>query len=110
MGTSENRRSFPRYEVWIPGKLLWGNGAYARDCIIRDLSEGGACVDTTVFVNVPDRVDLFEGKTGTIFECAVRWQRDDLVGLQFVDICSRTRRRTLLLRHALTVKGGGSSV
>jgi hypothetical protein len=102
-------RALPRFKVSIPGKLLWDNGTLARDCIIKDLSDGGACIDTTVFVKIPDSVDLFEGKTGTIFECSVRWQREELVGLQFLDICSRTRRRTLLLRHALAVQEGGDA-
>jgi len=61
------RRATPRFEVRIPGKLMWHNGASSKVCTIIDLSEGGARVDTTVFTSVPDALNLFEGKTGNIF-------------------------------------------
>jgi hypothetical protein len=60
-----NRRADPRFEVRIPGKLMWANGAASKDCTIRDLSEGGARVDTIVYTEVPATVDLFEARTAT---------------------------------------------
>lgn len=99
----DTRRTDPRFEVRIPGKLMWANGASSKDCTIKDLSEGGAKLDTTVFTSVPDKVNLFEGKTGNIFECAVRWQQGAMIGLQFIDMCSRAKRRALIERHALRV-------
>ena len=98
-----NRRADPRFEVRIPGKLMWSNGAYSRDCTIKDLSEGGARIDTIVFADVPKTVDLFEGKSGNIFECMVRWQQGPMMGLQFLDVCSRSKRRALIEQHALRV-------
>jgi hypothetical protein len=97
------RRAFDRFEVRIPGKLMWANGSQSKACTIKDLSEDGACADTMAFISVPDRLDLFEGKTGNIFECAVRWQRNELIGLQFLDLCSRAKRRALIEQHALRV-------
>ena len=98
-----NRRADPRFEVRIPGKLMWANGAASKDCTIRDLSEGGARVDTIVYTEVPATVDLFEARTGNIFECAVRWHQGGMIGLQFVDVCGRLKRRMLIERHALRV-------
>ena len=106
----DNRRTHPRFEVRIPGKLMWSNGACGRDCTIKDLSEGGACVATMAFIDIPDVVDLFEGKTGNIFECAVRWQRNGLIGLQFIDMCSRAKRRALIQQHALCVQESATKV
>jgi PilZ domain len=102
-GCMQSRRAFSRFEVRIPGKLMWGNGAFAKDCVIQDLSEDGSRVDTMVFTEVPKKVELFESKTGDIFECVVRWQRNELIGLQFVDVCSRSKRRALIEQHALRV-------
>jgi hypothetical protein len=96
----ETRRAFARFEVRIRGKLMWADGAF-HDCLIYDLSEDGARVDTTVLTDVPDRVDLFEGKTGNIFECCVRWRKVGQIGLQFVDVCNRSKRRSLIERHRL---------
>ena len=97
----DGRRAFPRFEVRIPGKLMWANGACSKICSITDLSEGGARVDTAVFTSIPDKVDLFEGKGGNIFECIVRWQQGALIGLQFVDVCGRAKRLALIEQHAL---------
>ncbi len=99
----DNRRAFARIGVRIPGKLFWANGASSKVCTIADLSEGGARVDTTVFTSVPDKIDLFEGKDGSIFECVVRWQQGGQIGLQFVDMCSRAKRRALIELHGLSM-------
>jgi hypothetical protein len=99
----ETRRAFPRFEVRIRGKLMWADGESSKDCVIYDLSEDGARIDTGVLTNVPDKVDLFEGKTGNIFECRVRWRKHEQIGLQFVDVCNRAKRRALIERHRLAV-------
>ena len=98
-----SRRTTPRFEVRIPGKLMWGSAACSKLCTITDLSEEGARVDTAVFTAVPPAVDLFEAKSGNIFECAVRWQQGSVIGLQFVDYCSRLKRRALIEQYALRV-------
>lgn len=101
----ENRRAFARFEVRIPGKLMWADGSAGRACTIADLSEGGARVDTLTFISVPQKLDLFEGRDGNIFECVLRWQQGTLIGLQFVDMCTRAKRRELIERHRLVAVG-----
>jgi hypothetical protein len=103
MTRTGDSRAFPRFEVRIPGKLLWASGTCTSACRITDLSESGARVDTAVFTSVPERIDLFEAKTGNIFECVVRWQCGTQIGLQFVDLCSRSKRRALIEQHGLHV-------
>src|SRR5688572_22353476 len=98
-----NRRVDPRFQVCIVGKLMWANGACSKDCTINDLSEGGARVDTYVYTKVPATLNLFESKTGNIFECLVRWQQGPMIGLQFVDVCGRLKRRMLIEQHGLRV-------
>ena len=97
----ENRREFTRYEVHIAGKLIWQDGLAACDCTIRDMSEGGARVDLDQSMDLPNDVTLFEARTGNLFECEVRWQKDTLIVLRFVDVCGRAKRRALIERYAL---------
>jgi len=47
-----------------------------------NLSGGGAMVDASFPAKLWDRAELRLGKHGTI-ECAVRWVRDDRIGLEF---------------------------
>ena len=101
----DSRRAFPRVEVHIPEKLIWASGACSKVCSITDLTEDGARADTATFTSVPDKIDLFEGRDGNIFECLVRWQQGGLIGLQFVDMCGRAKRRTLIEQHGLRMVG-----
>ena len=54
----------------------------AHDVQLINLSGGGAMVEGDFAPKLWDRVDLHLGEDGVI-ECAVRWLRDDRVGLEF---------------------------
>jgi hypothetical protein len=97
----QSRRQDQRFQVRIAGRLMWAAGT--TECVIVDLSESGARVDTYCFSKLPQTLHLFESKSGNIFECQVRWQQGHLLGLQFVDVCGAGKRRELIERHALRV-------
>jgi hypothetical protein len=94
------RRSQARYDVYLNGELIWGDGAERRRCTIRDISLDGAQVDTNYFVDVPKRLFLLETRSGDLFECQVRWQQGARLGLFFLDVGARSARRALIERHA----------
>lgn len=54
----------------------------AHDVQLINLSGGGAMVEGDFAPKLWDRVDLHLGEDGVI-ECAVRWLRDDRIGLEF---------------------------
>ena len=91
------RRAVERYEVRIAGKLISPDMSDCVDVVIRDLSEDGALVTSTVPASLPERIYLWEARKGTIFECGVRWRRlDRFFGLHFTDSAGRARRRALI--------------
>lgn len=92
----ENRRAHPRREVRIDGKLILAEGARTLDCVILDLSEGGARVSVSVEMDLPEKVYLWQSDTDTVFDCEVRWREARYIGLRFVDTCGRQKRRRLL--------------
>lgn len=53
-----------------------------RDVDLINLSGGGAMISCDFSPRLWDRVDLILG-TGNALECAVRWLRDDRIGLEF---------------------------
>ena len=65
-----------------------------------NLSDGGAMIGTALKPRLWDRVDLFLGE-GSPLECAVRWLRDDRIGLEFAHEtnieCAPEERAALLL-------------
>jgi hypothetical protein len=92
----QEKRAFPRLDVEIEGRLIFADGNCVLDCVIIDISEAGARINTALDVVAPPRVYLWQAKTATVFECEVRWQERKLIGLLFVDICGRQMRRSLI--------------
>ena len=92
----ENRRSDPRHEVRIPGKLILAEGARTLDCLILDMSKGGARVSVGVQMDLPEKVYLWQSAADAVFDCEVRWRESKYVGLRFVDTCGRRKRKALL--------------
>lgn len=95
-----DKRAFPRQTVSISGKLISPDMSCTLDVVIQDLSEDGAMVSAVAGpARVPERVYLWQAQTGTLFECNVRWRKNDSqFGLRFTDVCGRIRRRALMAR------------
>lgn len=75
------------------------HGDRTLDVQLVNLSGGGAMISADFAPMLWDRVDLHLGENGTV-ECAVRWIRDDRIGLEFahethID-CSPAERNELL--------------
>src|SRR5215210_6417226 len=80
-----DNRAHPRVETRLKGRLLSLDGHCNYNCLVVDVSEGGARVSTADTYFIPARVFLFLAKSGDIFECDVKWRRDGEVGLAFID-------------------------
>ena len=93
----EDRRSYPRHAVVIEGKLISPDMECCVDVTIRELSECGAHVTSLVPATFPRKGYLWQAKTGTLFECEVRWRKSNrLFGLRFTDAASNDRLRALI--------------
>ena len=74
------RRLNPRYTTATDARLLVGYKLVVT-CIMRDLSTGGACLELTEAVMVPDSFDLI---TDTVCHvCQVVWRREQIMGVLF---------------------------
>ena len=91
-----DRRDSPRREVRKDGKIIFVDQPFFIECAIRNMSDGGALLTMLVNFPLPRDILLWEERTGTIYECDVRWRREHLVGVRFVDVCGQTMRRALL--------------
>lgn len=92
----QERRAFPRTQVRKDGKILFVDQPFFIECAIRNMSENGALLCMLVTFPLPREILLWDEKTGTIYECDVRWRKEHMVGVQFVDVCRQTMRRALL--------------
>lgn len=95
-------RLHERESVSIKGKLVCvTDKSYTLDCMIVDLSQGGARVELREEGEIPEEVLLFEMDKQNIYECLVRWRKGRQAGLHFIDICSKAVRQALMDDQAL---------
>ena len=73
-----------RKRTFIGAKIVLNGGASVFDCIVRDLSDGGArlALDGALAVPGEFRLSLSDGRA---FDCSVRWRRLNLLGVSFQD-------------------------
>ena len=90
------RRASTRRQVRKDGKIIFVDQPFFIECAIRNISGDGALLTMLVNFPLPKEIMLWEERSGTIYECDVRWRREHLVGVRFVDVCGQIMRRALL--------------
>jgi hypothetical protein len=76
-----SRRKRPRTRTYEDGQIVWA-GTAPVECIIRNLSEGGACLE--VHVAIPqDKFDLIFRSNQVRLSCAVVWRQPPKMGVRF---------------------------
>ncbi len=84
-----SRRDTARQGVLKGAKLVTGNSVV--DCLVLNISAGGARVQLSAMMVLPDRLTLcFRG--GAAFACERRWARALEVGLEFIGPAGLTER------------------
>jgi hypothetical protein len=83
----------PRHRVLNGGKLIMNDGHSIVDCVIRDMSEGGAKVRMSIPTVLPAALEMLIVKSNMIYPVSVRWNRNSEVGLQFTGPGKATARR-----------------
>jgi hypothetical protein len=81
---SERRRN-PRAHVLRRGKIVYRRGHGAIDCVVLDLSTGGARLRVGEWLGMPDRFEL-RVDNGLAREAVVRFRELDVAGVEFVDL------------------------
>jgi len=78
------RRSEPRTPVNAPGRALHGaNLSLWADCVIKDLSKGGAKIQLSHLYRLPPRFVLLHLQEGVAYDVVLKWRRGDLAGMSF---------------------------
>ena len=84
MPSIENRRFArvrPRGLVANRGAIVFDSRQPALDCVVIDISAGGACIDVSGQATIPARVVFIH--SGTRKSARVVWRRGRRVGLQY---------------------------
>jgi len=100
-----DRRAKQRQRVLKPAKIKLSRGGII-DCMIRDISEHGACLRVASALGIPEFVELiFDDKT--LKRCRVAWRKETQIGVEFKsEIACATVESTIgenILRKPLPV-------
>jgi len=77
---SERRRA-GRHRALLAGKLANEDATTTIDCVIRNISDTGAMIETTTPHLIPSRLHLVQIKEGTAWDVEVIWRRGNRIGL-----------------------------
>jgi len=77
------RRTLQRDRTLLGAKMVFNNGRSTIDCLVRNLSADGACVQVESTVGMPTEVHLAIGINADLRACNVIWQSANRVGLSF---------------------------
>lgn len=80
----KEKRKHPRHKSLLQGRLAFNNGRSSIDCIIRDVSEGGARLAFSSPVALPEIADLEIPSKHESHPVHVRWGNGDEYGVTFI--------------------------
>ena len=81
---SDNRRGAPRQRTMLAAQVELNNGGSALDCMVRNLSDGGARIKIEAAHTLPDNFQLHVLKTNTRRKAEVKWRTATEVGVHFI--------------------------
>jgi len=76
-----DKRARQRQRVLKPAKIRLSRGGVI-DCIIRDISEGGACLKVVSTLGIPDVFELILDDK-TMRRCCIKWRKETQIGVEF---------------------------
>jgi hypothetical protein len=79
----EERRTSMRQRVLRAARIRFGGGAEALDCVVRDISQGGAQIFVLSVNGIPSEFRLEFDETSAR-DCFVRWRVPNTLGVVFL--------------------------
>lgn len=77
------KRAAPRHRTFKGGKITFRYLGAGIECVIRNLSETGACLQVESQVGIPDTFELFITDDKSVRTCRVVWRSGNRIGVAF---------------------------
>ena len=77
------RQRNPRLRTLKPGKVVFNWHGSVIDCMVRNMSAAGACLEFPSTIGVPDRFDLAIASETHPRACRVAWKHKSRLGVTF---------------------------
>jgi hypothetical protein len=79
----QDRRESVRDKVFFGGVAEINQTGSTMDCVVRNFSDNGACVELDSASRIPDEVNLTIARKGRSYLARLIWRQANLVGLAF---------------------------
>ncbi len=79
------RRSVPRSRSLLAGKVANADASLTVDCVIRNLTPGGAMIETVAPHLVPAEFHLLQVTEGVAWDATLVWRRGNRIGVKLGD-------------------------
>lgn len=80
--TDAERRVEPRLRTLKAGKIAFNNHFSVFDCVVRNMTKTGACLEVAGSVGIPAVFDLILAD-GNKHVCNLRWRYGNRIGVEF---------------------------
>lgn len=77
------RRRFARTKMSKAAKIVFGGCETLIDCVVCDLSIGGAGIKVANAAEIPDEFELTFDAARTLRACRIAWRSESKIGVAF---------------------------
>jgi PilZ domain len=77
----DDKRTDHRLRSFLKGRVIFNGGQTSLDCLIRDISSGGARLELSASVTLPDRFDLYLPHRESTCKAHIQWRRGSQLGV-----------------------------
>jgi PilZ domain len=84
---SSDRRQFARAHVLRRARIVFRRGHSSMDCVVLNLSSGGARLRVGAWLGLPEAFEL-RIENGPAREARVRYRAMEMTGVEFIDRCA----------------------
>jgi hypothetical protein len=82
--SAADRRTSPRRRTYKVARIGFGGGRAVINCLVRNVSETGACLGVESPVGIPDEFNLVFESGEPSRKCRVMWRKAKLIGVAFL--------------------------
>jgi hypothetical protein len=86
----EERRKTHRDRTYLGGQIAFDDRCCIADCLVRNLSPGGAKIVFSVSATIPDEFDLAIPQKGGSRRARFVWRRETEAGVAFLPAAAHT--------------------
>src|SRR5215218_11454782 len=85
------QRSEPRTRTHLFGRIVFGPNRSVCDCLVSDLSSGGARLSLAYTPGIPEEFELHIPSRGLVCQVFVTWRLRRAFGVKFLSVSARAR-------------------